>query len=411
MTLNSDAFSKTSGTHAHLNMTENNMAWNEPGGNDQDPWGSGKRGNNNQGPPDLEETLRKLQGQLGALFGGKKGRNNSGGSSHKRGSTGRLFFIALIISLSAYLWNSFYVVDEKESAVILYLGKYVETVEPGLHLYFPPFEQRFLETVTEYRTYQLKQEMLTEDENIVDVSLSIQYNISNLKDYVLNVANPNLSLREATHSALRSAVGGTEMHDVLTEGREALSQEVKMRLQQLLDSYGTGLFIARVNIESSQAPKQVQSAFDDVIRAREDEERSKNQAEAYANKIIPEARGKAERLREEANAYKSEVVSRAEGEASRFISLLKEYEKNPKVTRDRLYVDTMQELLGNSSKIFMDVKGGNNMIYVPLDKIINNQQASKSMQNISSDDISTLSDKVVNELSRRNGSRAGRTTR
>ena len=387
------------------------MAWNEPGGNNPNPWNSGGKKGNNQGPPDLDEIFKKLQRQLGGLFGKRNNDNNSGNGGYSKPIGGFVFIVMAL--LGVYSWNSFYVVDEKESAVVLRFGKYVKTVEPGLHIYFPPIEEKFQESITEYRTYQLKHEMLTEDENIVDVSLSVQYNIIELKDYVLNVANPNLSLREATQSALRSAVGGSKMHDVLTEGREALAHEVKTKLQTYLDSYGTGLNVVRVNIESAQAPKQVQSAFDDVIRAREDEERSKNRAEAYANQVIPEARGKAERIREEATAYKEEMIAKSNGEANRFLSLLKEYKLNPVVMRERLYIDTMEDVLSNTSKVLVDVKNGNNLMYLPLDKLMSSsKQNGKKVSNLTHEDIDELSDQVIHELSRRSTeSRTGRTTR
>ncbi|WP_211830018.1 FtsH protease activity modulator HflK [Kistimonas asteriae] len=390
------------------------MAWNEPGGNKQDPWGGGNRGGN-QGPPDLDEALRKFQQKLSGIFGGKggpsSGRRPSGG-----GGGGGLVVGAVVIAIVAYLFNAIYVVDEKERAVILRFGKYVETVDPGLHMYFPPFETKFQDVVTEYRSYPVSQEMLTEDENIVEVALSVQYNISNLQDYVLNVANPDKALKEATQSALRHVVGSSEMHSVLTEGREVLGDEVKERLQTYLNNYGTGLYISKVNVESAHPPKQVQAAFDDVIRAREDEERAKNEAEAYANQVVPEARGDAQRILEEANGYREEVVSRSEGEAERFTKLLAEYKKAPGVTRERLYLDTMQDVLGSTSKVLVDVKGGNNMMYLPLDKLMEKQKKSSSSTGatgeLTAQELDELADRVTAELNRRaSNARTGRSVR
>ena len=401
------------------------MAWNEPGGNNQDPWGGGNKGNN-QGPPDLDEAFRKFQQTLKGIFGGKGGSGgNSRGNANSGG--GGLWVGVIVIALLAYVWNAIYIVDEKERAVILRFGKYVETVEPGLHMYFPPIEAKFQEPVTQINTYRISQAMLTEDENIVEVAMSVQYNISSLEDYVLKVSNPELSLKEATQSALRHVVGGSEMHQVLTEGREVLGDEVKSRLQAYLDSYGTGLHIIKINVESAHPPRQVQSAFDDVIRAREEEQQEKNKADAYSNQVVPEARGDAARIVEEAEGYRQEVVSRAKGDADRFSKLLAEYQKAPGVTRERLYLETMQDVLSASSKVLVDVKGGNNMIYLPLDKIMDNRKVrtatSSAKSNSSSgeksgeisltpDEINTLADQVTAEINRRvANSRSGRTTR
>ena len=392
------------------------MAWNEPGGNNQDPWGGGNKGNN-QGPPDLDEAFKKFQQTLKGIFGGG---SSSGGNKSKGGSgSGGMWIGVIIIALIAYTWNAIYVVDEKEQAVILRFGKYVETVGPGLNMYFPPIESRFKEPVTELRNYRLSQEMLTEDENIVEVALSVQYNISDLKNYVLKVADPERSLREATQSALRHVVGSSEMYQVLTEGRETMGDEVKERLQTYLDTYGTGLHIIKVNIERSQPPKQVLVAFDDVIRAREEEQREKNKAEAYANKIVPEARGDAQSIIEEAEGYKQEVVSRAKGDAARFDKLLFEYSKAPNVTRERLYLETMEDVLGKSSKVLVDVKGGNNMMYLPLDKLMDKKTSQQSSINTGADsvaltkeDLSVLADQVTAEINRRvANSRSGRVSR
>ncbi|WP_281645806.1 FtsH protease activity modulator HflK [Parendozoicomonas sp. Alg238-R29] len=399
------------------------MAWNEPGGNNQDPWGGGNKGNN-QGPPDLDEAFRKFQQTLKGIFGGKGGstggNGNRGGSGSAAGSGG-LWVGIVVIAILAYLWNAVYVVDEKERAVILRFGKYTETVGPGLRMYFPPVESRYLRPVTQINTYRLSQSMLTEDENIVEVAMSVQYNITSLEDYVLKDSNPEQSLKEATQSALRHVVGSSEMYKVLTEGREVLGDEVKVRLQEYLNAYGTGLNVIKVNIESSQPPRQVLTAFDDVIRAREEEQQEKNKAEAYANQVIPEARGDAQRIREEAEGYKDEVVSRAKGDASRFNQLLTEYQKAPGVTRERLYLETMQELLGTTSKVLVDVKGGNNMMYLPLDKLMDGKKSRSASGGSSSnsgatalsqDDIGTIADQVTAEINRRvSNSRTGRTAR
>jgi membrane protease subunit HflK len=347
------------------------MAWNEPGGNsnNQDP-GGGKRRNNGdrKGPPDLDEAFRKLQEGLNGLFGGGKKRGDDGGSSGKGGGFG-LLGIGLVVLAAVWLYSAVYVVDEQEQAVVLRFGKYYETVGPGLNIYFPPIDKKYMENVTRERAYT---KQLTEDENIVEVPLTVQYKISNLQDFVLNVDQPEISLQHATDSALRHVVGSTAMDQVLTEGRELMASEIKERLQRFLDTYRTGITVTQVNVQSAAAPREVQEAFDDVIRAREDEQRSRNQAETYANGVVPEARGQAQRILEDANGYRDEVVSRAKGEADRFTKLVAEYRKAPEVTRERLYLDTMQEVFSNTSKVLVTGnKGGqNNLLYLPLDKMI-----------------------------------------
>lgn len=375
------------------------MAWNEPGGNNQDPWGGGNKGKK-QGPPDLDDAFRKLQEKLNSVLGGGRGNAGRGNGS---GSSSGMFVGGIILLAIAYLWNAIYTVDEKERAVVLRFGKYVETVGPGLHIYFPGIEEKFQERVTEYRTYNLRQQMLTEDENIVEVSMSVQYNIANVKDYVLNVAKPLLSLEEATQSALRHVVGSSEMHQVLTEGRETMGTDVRDRLQAYLNSYGSGMSVNKVNVESAQPPKEVQASFDDVIRAREDEERAKNKAEAYANKVIPEARGQAQRVLEDANGYRDEIIARAEGEADRFNRLYTEYRRAPDVTRERLYLEAVEGVLGNTSKVLVDVKGGNNMIYLPLDKIAGSKASTSvaASRELSPQELNEITNRVTEELNKR----------
>ncbi|WP_079204710.1 FtsH protease activity modulator HflK [Pseudomonas sp. CC6-YY-74] len=352
------------------------MAWNEPGGNsnNQDPWG-GRKGGDRKGPPDLDEAFRKLQESLNGLFGGGKKRGSDDGAG-KGGGFG-LLFIGLGLLAAVWLYSAIYVVDEQEQAVVLRFGEYYETVGPGLNIYFPPIDRKFQENVTRERAYSKQGQMLTEDENIIEVPLTVQYKISNLKDFVLNVDQPEISLQHATDSAVRHVVGSTEMDQVLTEGRELMASEVKDRLQRFLDTYRTGINVTQVNLQSAAAPREVQEAFDDVIRAREDEQREKNQAETYANGVVPEARGQSQRLIEDASGYREEVVSRATGEADRFTALVAEYRKAPEITRERLYLDTMQELMSNTSKVLVTGdKGQNNLLYLPLDKMIDGRSSS-----------------------------------
>jgi membrane protease subunit HflK len=358
------------------------MAWNEPGGNsnNQDPWGGKRRGGDRKGPPDLDEAFRKLQESLNGLFGGGKkrtGGSGDGGSS-KGGGLG-LLGIGLAVLAAIWLYSAVYVVDEQEQAVVLRFGKYYETVGPGLNIYFPPIDRKYLENVTRERAYSKQGQMLTEDENIVEVPLTVQYKITNLQDFVLNVDQPEISLQHATDSALRHVVGSTAMDQVLTEGREQMAVSIRERLQRFLDTYRTGISVTQVNVQSAAAPREVQEAFDDVIRAREDEQRSRNQAEGYANGVIPEARGQAQRIIEDANGYRDEVVSRAKGEADRFTKLVTEYRKAPEITRQRLYLETMQDVYSNTSKVLVSSKEGqNNLIYLPLDKMVEGSRNTSS---------------------------------
>ncbi len=387
------------------------MAWNEPGGNsnNQDPWGDRKRGGQKQGPPDLDEALRKLQDNLKSLFGGPKkpGAKNSGGGFG-------LVAVVLAVLAAMWLYTAVYSLDEQEQAVILRLGKYHETVGPGLNIYFPPMDRKYEQNVTRERAYTRQGPMLTEDENIIEVPLTVQYKISSLEDYVLNVDEPEVSLQQATETALRHVVGSTAMDQVLTEGREVLAVEVKERLQRFVDTYRTGITVTQVNVQNAQAPREVQESFDDVIRAREDEQREKNQAETYANGVIPEARGQAQRLREEANGYRDETISRAEGEADRFTKLVTEYRKAPEVTRQRLYLETMQEVLSNTSKVLLTGdKGQNSMLYLPLDKMLEGRNAASpkttstttGSSNSSSDNSVRLSSDALSRDLRARGSR------
>ena len=380
------------------------MAWNEPGGNsnNQDPWG-GRKGGGRQGPPDLDEAFRKLQESLNGLFGGGKKRGDDSGRSGGGGFG--LLFVGLGLLAVVWLYSAIYVVDEQEQAVVLRFGKYHETVGPGLNIYFPPIDRKFQENVTRERAYSKQGAMLTEDENIIEVPLTVQYRVSNLQDFVLNVDQPEVSLQHATDSAVRHVVGSTEMDQVLTEGRELIATEVRERLQRFLDNYRTGITITQVNIQSAAAPREVQEAFDDVIRAREDEQREKNQAESYANGVIPEARGQAQRMLEEANGYRDEVIARAQGEADRFTKLVAEYRKAPEITRERLYIDTMQEVMSNTSKVLVTGdKGQNNLLYLALDKMIDSRGGGSSSSSANSSN-STARDPAVplsSDMSQRN---------
>jgi len=396
------------------------MAWNEPGGNgdNKDPWGGGNnnnrggKGGGDQGPPDLDEALRKLQDKLNGIFGGS-GKKSSGGYGGDGGGSSSssgvgLIVAVFVIALVAWVVMGFYTVDQQERGVVLKLGKFSETVGPGLQWNPPLIDVVEIVNTTRLRTRDHRALMLTKDENIVDIEMTVQYLISDAKGFVLTVRDPESSLSHAAESALRHVVGSTDMHSILTQGRETLSVQVQDRIQNYMGEYGTGLQISKVNIKDAKAPNQVQDAFDDVIKAREDEVRVKNEAESYANGIIPEARGLAQRMLEEASAYKEQVVARSEGDAKRFTALLTEYEKAPEVTRERLYLDTMQEVLSQNPKVLVDVEGGNNMMYLPLDKIMQNRPVVGGGSNsvrLDSQSLREVTEQVADQLRQRQGSR------
>jgi modulator of FtsH protease HflK len=348
------------------------MAWNEPG-KDKDPWGGRDSGKNNDGPPDLDEAFKKLQDKLNGMFGGGSGGGRSSGGAN----FGPLFAIGAVIIALFYVGAGVYQVDAKERAVVLKFGAFSEIKTEGLNWNAPLITAVHIVNVTGERQYPSRGLMLTEDESIVELPISVQYNVSDVRAFVLNVRDPETSLRHATDSAVRHVIGSSELNQVLSEGRQKIAEEVKLRLQAYLDAYGAGIQVNTVNIQDARPPEEVRSAFDDVIRAKEDEARFKNQAQAYANGIIPEARGRAQRMIEEAEAYRAEVVARAEGESDRFESLLTEYKRAPEVTRQRLYLETMETVMANSSKVMVDVAGGNNMLYLPLDRMGNRAQANE----------------------------------
>mgnify|MGYP005673962221 FL=1 len=265
---------------------------------------------------------------------------------------------------------SIYQLDSPERAVVLRFGEYHEETGEGLNFMLAGIDERYVENVALTRRYSQTANMLTKDENLVDVTISVQYRIKNLKDFVLNVRDPESSLREATESSLRHVVGDNTLEETLTTGREMIAQDVDSRLQSYLDLYATGLVVQQVNIEKTDPPSAVKASFDDVVAAREDKEKLQNQADRYGLSIVPEARGRAFARIQAAEAYREEVVANASGEAVRFDKLLAEYQKAPKVTRDRLYLDALQRLYSNSTKVLMDVEGGNNLMYLPLDKIL-----------------------------------------
>ena len=330
----------------------------------KDPWG----GKNDA--PDFDDLVKKFS----AILGGKKQSSNGSGGGNNGGGfkmpTSRLFMYALFGFLIVYASQCIYQLDASERAVILRLGKFYEEQGEGLNFRLAGIDDRYIENVTLTRRYTQTNSMLTKDENIVDVTVSAQYRIANLKDFVLNVKDPETSLRQGIESALRHVVGDNTLEQTLTVGRENIAQEVQVRLQQILDAYATGLIVQQVNIEKTDPPTAVKDAFDDVVAAREDKERLQNEAERYALSIVPEARGQAQARIREAEGYKLEVVANAEGEVGRFIQLLEEYQKAPKVTRDRMYIDAIQNVLSSTTKVMIDIDSGNNLMLLPLDKMM-----------------------------------------
>ena len=353
------------------------MAWNEPGGDNKggkDPWGN----RDDKGPPDLDEAFRKLQNNLAEMFGGKKSGDGGSGSSGGGLVNWKTFGLLAGALLIIWAFMGVYTLDAQERAVVLRFGKALDiTVGPGLHWNPPGIDQVLRANITRVRSVPTASNMLTEDENIVKVKMTVQYVIEDVKRYLLRVREPNVSLENAMESALRHEVGSAVMNDVLTEGRVVLGERVKVRIQLYMERYGTGIFIKQVNIDETAPPDEVKAAFDDVIKAREDEVRVRNEADAYANQVIPEARGQAQRLLEEAEGYKQSVIARSEGEAERFNKLYAEYKLAPEVTRDRIYIDTMESVMSNSTKVMIDVEGGNSLLYLPLDKIMDNAAASQ----------------------------------
>jgi len=373
------------------------MAWNEPGGGNRDPWNSGGR---DQGPPDLDEVVRKLSDKFGALLGNRRGgsgNGNNGGGSGGTSSGSGIAGVGLIVGLIAligWLIASIYIVNEGERGVVLRFGRYLETTMPGPHLRLFPMDRVEIVNLEQRRFREIGYRsgsggarqpairsvpkealMLTQDENIVDVRLAVQYQIHDPRAYLFSVFDPESVLVQVVESATRETIGKSTMDFVLTEGRSTVVGDIQKLSQRILDLYGAGLKIITVVLQDAQPPEEVQDAFADAIKAREDEQRLKNEAEAYANEVIPRARGQAARRLQEASAYKEQVIAQAQGEASRFSQLLAAYQKAPAVTRERLYLETMESVLSRSSKVLMDVKGANNLLYLPLDRLIKPHEA------------------------------------
>lgn len=351
------------------------MPWNEPGnsGNDKDPWtGKPKK----SGPPDLEAALRDFRKKLAQFLGQKTPKKEEGGTGGEQSPASKKFSgfgigtIAFFIVLAWIFWGIF-IVGPAEKAVVLRFGKYVNTLGPGPHWIPRFFEEAYVINEQRISNYSYNAAMLTKDQNIVSVAVAVQYRISNARNYLFNVVKADESLQQATASALRQVIGRTNLDEVLTSGRDQIRQSVQDQINTILNRYQTGLLITDVAMQPAKAPDEVKEAFDDAIKAQEDEQRFENQAQAYAMQVVPIAKGQAQRLLADAKAYEQQVVLRAQAEIATYIALLPEYTKAPEVTRERLYLETLQNVLSKNSKVLVDTNG-NNMFYLPLDQLTRN---------------------------------------
>ncbi len=358
------------------------MAWNEPGPGGKEPWGQRKKP---QGPPDLDQILKNLQERARGLFGGKgRGGGGEGGANKVSG-----FGAGLIAMVAVILWlaSGFYIVNEGQRGVVLQFGAKTEITDAGLHWHWPfPLETVEKVNVSQVSTIEIGYRksdktggtskvpkealMLTQDENILDIEFAVQYKIKDAAEYLFNVRDIQTTLMSATESAVREVVGKSDLDFIITEGRDQVGQNTRVLLQEIMDRYKSGIQIVTVQMQKALPPEEVKAAFDDAVKAREDEQRLKNEAEAFANDMIPRARGNAARMLQEAEGYKASVIARAEGDAKRFSQIVAEYAKAPGVTRDRLYIETMERVFSNTTKILVDQKAGNNILYLPLDKLV-----------------------------------------
>ena len=395
------------------------MPWNQPGNHqDQDPWQRDRDRFREDGPPDLDELIRNFRDRFERMLGGGGGGSGGGRSANWPG--GGLIGVAILIGIGFWLFSGFYIVDEGEQAVELRFGSYKETKGAGLHYHLPAP----LETVEVLNTRSLKKVevgyrdagrnlqsvpsealMLTQDENIIDIQFAVQYDIKDPTALLFNVSeyDPDVVdvaesvVRQATESAVREIVGRNKLDFAISEGRAQLAAETKGLVQSILDRYGTGINIVAVEMQNAQPPAQVKDAFDDVVKAREDEQRLKNLAEAYANDIIPRARGAAARITQEAEAYRLAVIAEATGSASRFLQILTEYAKAPQITRDRLYLEAIENVLQKSNKLVIDQSAGNSLMYLPIDQLLRRTDDERLRSNPNAASLPSTSDGFVNQ--------------
>jgi membrane protease subunit HflK len=358
------------------------MSLNDPN------WGRGSRGpGGNQGPPDLDELWRSFNRKLNDLFGGRRG---GGGDIPPASPSGRMLGggagVLLALVLAIWLASGFYIVDAASKGVVLTFGRYTEQTEPGLRWRMPfPVQSHEIVNLSQVRTIEvgyrnnvktkvLKESlMLTDDENIVDLQFAVQYVVTDAQAWLFNNRRPEEVAMQTAEASMREVIGKSKMDSILYEGQDNIANQAQVLMQQILDSYKTGISLSRVTIQNAQPPEQVQAAFDDAVKAGQDRERQKNEGQAYANDVIPRARGTAARLGEEAQGYRARVIANAEGEASRFRQVLAEYAKAPAITRERIYIETLQSVLSSTSKILIDTRASGNLLYLPLDKLM--QQA------------------------------------
>lgn len=367
------------------------MGWNEPpdGNKDKDPWGN--RGKND-GPPDISEILDKMQKGFGGVFGNRPNRVDNNNSTFP-------ILVGIILLIAWLIYDVTYFIDEQERGAVLRFGAHVETLEPGINFRLPrPVETVIVTNVGRVQRLTHRATMLTQDENIVDLEVAVKWKVKeDPSDFLFNVNMPIATLQQVTESVVREVIGKSKLDYVLTEGRSEIAQKQRTLMTQVLDEqYKAGIYIESVEMLSVKPPEQVKAAFDDAIKAREDEQRYVNEAKAYQNEIVPVARGAAARLREEASGYKSRVISKAEGEANRFEQLLAEYERAPEVTRERLYLDAIESVFSKSNKVFIDNDNGNSLMYLPIDKLMEQKRSNSS--SLQSPNLSQLPSSVSSSL-------------
>ncbi|MES2106244.1 MAG: FtsH protease activity modulator HflK [Pseudomonadota bacterium] len=364
-------------------------------------WGRGSKNDNQdgkkptEGPPDLDQLWRDFNQRLSRLFG-QKGNGGGDGGGFTPDAAGARLGLGVIVAVLAFIWmvSGFFIVQEGQTAVITTFGKYSHSTVAGFNWRWPyPIQGHEIVNVSQVRTVEVgyrsnvknKQPkealMLTDDENIIDIQFAVQYKLKSAAEWLYSTRDPEEAMRQVAETAIREIVGKSKMDFVLYEGREKVALDVQTLMQQILERYQAGVQVTNVTMQGVQPPEQVQASFDDAVKAGQDRERQKNEGQAYANDVIPKSRGEASRLLQDAEGYKSRVVANAEGNAARFKQVLTEYQKAPAVTRDRMYIDAMQQIFSSTTKLMMDTKNGNNMIYLPLDKLISSQpDAAKAVQ-------------------------------